>query len=303
MVDWEPPAGVTPARASSAEDDGDRLPGPSRLAAASSYLPLDEPHGFFATTGGGEAPASEGPDAGQARTMEIVGQMTTGIVHDFNNQIQAILSSLAAMERRIARAETSDIPRLVGFALKSARVAETLSRRLLEFTAPRPASVRPVAINAIIASLSDLLRWAAGPGVKMALALGDVTEATSCDPHLFENALLNLVINARHAMPRGGSLRIETCHADLVTNVPGLPHGRYVRICVIDDGCGMAPDVVARAFEPFYTTKPIGEGTGMGLAMIKAFAQQCGGYADIRSSVGKGTVVSLYLPCGAPAVF
>jgi signal transduction histidine kinase len=241
--------------------------------------------------------AENGAPFDQARKMAMVGQMTNGIAHDFNNQLQTIMSSLFAIERRISRGDIVEVPRLMGFALESAAAAAALSRRLLEFSRADSPSVQPVALNAAIASLGDLLRWTLGPRIELVLALDDGLSEVSCDRNQFENVVLNLAINARDAMPFGGSLRIETCHADLVVAYNGLPRGRYLRMCLSDDGCGMEPHVLERALEPFFTTKPFGEGTGLGLSISKAFVDQCRGHIDIKSVVGVGTAVSLYLPC------
>lgn len=233
----------------------------------------------------------------QARKLAMVGQMTNGIAHDFNNQLQTIMSSLFAIERRISRGDIVEVPRLMGFALESAAAAAALSRRLLEFSRADSPSARPVAVNAVIASLGDLLRWTLGPRIGLVLALHDGPSEVSCDRDQFENVVLNLAINARDAMPFGGSLRIETCHADLVVAHNGMPRGRYLRICLSDEGCGMEPRVLERALEPFFTTKAFGEGTGLGLSISKSFVDQCRGHIDIESVVGVGTAVSLYLPC------
>ncbi|RYD49487.1 MAG: response regulator, partial [Sphingomonadales bacterium] len=174
------------------------------------------------------------------------------------------------------------------------------THRLLAFSRRQPLDPRPVRANPLVASMEDLLRRTIGERVELELVLAGGLWLTLCDPNQLENALLNLVINARDAMPEGGKLTIETCNAHLddayAARLRDVKPGQYICICVTDTGTGMDADTIAKAFEPFFTTKPIGQGTGLGLSMIYGFARQSNGYAKIYSEVGEGTTFKLYLP-------
>ena len=236
----------------------------------------------------------------QSQKMEAVGQLTGGIAHDFNNLLQGITGSLEIIQRRIAEGRLDDVERFMTGATNAANRAAALTHRLLAFSRRQPLDPRAVEINPLLASMEDLLRRTIGERIEFRFAPGGDLWLTRCDPNQLENAVLNLVINARDAMPNGGKLTIETCNAplddpDLASQRDILP-GEYVCLCVTDTGSGMSTEVIAKAFEPFFTTKPIGQGTGLGLSMIYGFARQSEGFARIFSEVGRGTTLKLYLP-------
>jgi signal transduction histidine kinase len=236
----------------------------------------------------------------QAQKMEAVGQLTGGIAHDFNNLLQGITGSLEIVQRRVAQGRVGELDRFITGATTAANRAASLTHRLLAFSRRQPLDPRPVKVNPLVASLEDLLRRTTGEQIELELVLGAGLWTTLCDPNQLENSLLNLVINARDAMPHGGKLTIETCNAQLddhfTASQRDVRPGHYVCICVSDTGTGMSADTIAKAFEPFFTTKPIGQGTGLGLSMIYGFARQSEGYARIYSELGQGTTIKLYLP-------
>ncbi|MDO6414924.1 response regulator [Sphingomonas sp. BIUV-7] len=236
----------------------------------------------------------------QSQKMEAVGQLTGGLAHDFNNLIQGITGSLQIARRRIEAGRLEDVDRFMDGALRSADRASALTHRLLAFARRQPLDPRPVDANGLIASLADIFRRTVGEGIDLAIAPAADLWKARCDPHLLESALLNLVINARDAMPDGGSLRIESANARLegsaATTNAGVLSGDYVCISVADTGCGMSEETKSRAFEPFFTTKQMGHGTGLGLSMIYGFAGQSEGNVTIASELGRGTTISLYLP-------
>ncbi|WP_341921453.1 response regulator [Hydrocarboniphaga effusa] len=236
----------------------------------------------------------------QAQKMEAVGQLTGGIAHDFNNLLQGIVGSLDLVQTYITRGRLVEADRFVGSAMTSANRAAALTHRLLAFARRQPLDPKPVHANQLIASMEDLLRRSLGVSIDIELVLAGGLWMTRCDTNQLENAILNLAINARDAMPQGGKLTIETCNAHLdnayAARQREVTPGQYVCICVTDTGDGMTPEVITRAFDPFFTTKPVGQGTGLGLSMIYGFARQSEGYAKIYSEVGKGTTVKLYLP-------
>jgi nitrogen-specific signal transduction histidine kinase len=235
-----------------------------------------------------------------AQKMEAVGQLTGGIAHDFNNMLTGIIGSLDLMQRYIAEGRTDEIGRFTDAAVSSANRAAALTHRLLAFSRRQSLDRKPLNTNELVRSLEDLLSRTKGDHIELSLQLADEVWPISTDVSQLENALLNLVINARDAMPDGGKLLIETANVyldgnDLSTLEP-VRAGDYVMIAVSDNGTGMTPSVLAKAFDPFFTTKPIGQGTGLGLSMIYGFAQQSGGHASLFSLPGKGTSVRLYLP-------
>ncbi|TRX76880.1 response regulator [Pseudomonas mangiferae] len=236
----------------------------------------------------------------QAQKMEAVGQLTGGIAHDFNNLLTGILGSLDLMQRRIETGRGQDLERYIEVATGAANRAAALTNRLLAFSRRQPLAPRPVDANQLVASIQDLLLRSIGETIALEFHTARDLWQTRCDSNQLESALLNLAINARDAMPDGGRLVIETRNAPLrePLNSGGqqLPAGHYVCISVVDSGTGMPRDVLERAFEPFYTTKPMGQGTGLGLSMVYGFARQSEGGATIDSNPGKGTRVSLYLP-------
>ncbi len=236
----------------------------------------------------------------QSQKMEAVGQLTGGIAHDFNNLLQGITGSLEIVQRRIAQGRTAELERFITGASTAANRAAALTHRLLAFSRRQPLDPKPVRANTLVASMEDLLRRTIGERVDLDMVLAGGLWVTKCDPNQLESAILNLVINARDAMPDGGKLTIETCNAHLdsayAARQRGVKAGQYVCICVTDTGTGMDANTIARAFEPFFTTKPLGQGTGLGLSMIYGFAQQSEGYARIYSEPGEGTTFKLYLP-------
>jgi PAS domain S-box-containing protein len=236
----------------------------------------------------------------QSQKMEAVGQLTGGIAHDFNNLLQGIIGSLNVVEKRISQGRGTDVARFIGGAMTAAQRAAALTHRLLAFSRRQPLDPKQVDVNELIASMEDLLRRTSGAAIDLVLTLDENIWLTRCDTNQLENALLNLSINARDAMPDGGTLTIETRNVVLddeaASRRGGIKPGGYVCIRVRDTGAGMSPDVISRAFDPFFTTKPTGQGTGLGLSMVYGFARQSEGAATITSDLGKGTTVKLYLP-------
>ena len=236
----------------------------------------------------------------QSQKMEAVGQLTGGIAHDFNNLLQGITGSLDMVQQRIAQGRIGELDRLIVGAMNSANRAAALTHRLLAFSRRQPLDPKPVRANSLIGSMEDLLRRTMGETIQLDLVVAQDLWITLCDPNQLESAVLNLVINARDAMPEGGRLTIETSNAHLdsksAAQTRGMNDGQYVCICVTDTGAGMAPEVIERAFDPFFTTKPIGQGTGLGLSMIYGFARQSEGYCEIHSKLGWGTTIKLFLP-------
>jgi PAS domain S-box-containing protein len=236
----------------------------------------------------------------QSQKMEAVGQLTGGIAHDFNNLLQGITGSLDIMESRLAQGRTEDLVRWLSGAKASAGRAAALTHRLLAFSRRQPLDPRPVRVNPLLASMEDMLRRTLSEAIELELVLASGLWPTRCDGNQLESAILNLVINARDAMPDGGKLVIESCNAHLDTAYAASQRetqpGEYVCICVTDTGVGMDRETIERAFEPFFTTKPIGQGTGLGLSMIYGFARQSEGHVRIHSEAGRGTTVKLYLP-------
>ncbi|MFM6828967.1 MAG: PAS domain-containing protein [Novosphingobium sp.] len=235
----------------------------------------------------------------QSQKMEAVGQLTGGLAHDFNNLLAAISGSLELMQTRLAQGRAPEIGRYIGIAEQATKRASALTHRLLAFSRRQTLDPRPTDINRLIVGLDDLLRRSVGPTVELEVVGAGGLWTTLVDPNQLENAILNLCINARDAMPDGGRITIETANKWLDSKAASereLPPGQYVSLCVTDTGTGMAPDIIERVFDPFFTTKPLGEGTGLGLSMIYGFARQSGGQVRIYSEVGEGTTMCLYLP-------
>lgn len=235
----------------------------------------------------------------QSQKMEAVGQLTGGIAHDFNNLLTGIIGSLDLMQRRMSGGQTQDIQRLATTAMTSATRAAALTHRLLAFSRRQPLTPKLVDIGQLVASVEDLLRRTISERIELELVSPGGGWRTVCDPNQFENAILNLAINARDAIPAKGRLRIETGEVGLTAAASkrlDIAAGDYVFLAVTDTGSGMPPDVARRAFEPFFTTKPQGVGTGLGLPMIYGFARQSGGTVEINSEIGEGTTIRLYLP-------
>jgi signal transduction histidine kinase len=235
----------------------------------------------------------------QSQKMEAIGQLTGGIAHDFNNLLAAISGSLQMIESRMAQGRMETVDRYLTAAQNAVQRAAALTHRLLAFSRRQTLDPKPTNVNRLVASMEELIRRTVGPSVQMEVIGAGGLWPTLIDPNQLENALLNLCINARDAMPEGGRLTIETANKwldDRAAKERELSPGQYVSLCVTDTGTGMSPTVIAHAFEPFYTTKPFGQGTGLGLSMIYGFARQSGGQIRIYSELGKGTTMCLYLP-------
>jgi PAS domain S-box-containing protein len=236
----------------------------------------------------------------QAQKMEAVGQLTGGLAHDFNNLLAGIVGALELLQARLAQGRSDGIERYANAAMSSAQRAAALTHRLLAFARRQPLDPKAVDVNALLASVADLLDRTLGPSINTEFVTEGGLWRTLCDPNQLESAILNLAINSRDAMPDGGRLVVATANASLdlaqAASVGAVAAGDYVTIAVSDTGTGMAPNVISRAFDPFFTTKPLGQGTGLGLSMVYGFAKQSGGHVTIRSEEGSGTTVTLYLP-------
>jgi PAS domain S-box-containing protein len=241
----------------------------------------------------------------QAQKMEAVGQLTGGLAHDFNNLLAGIAGSLAMVQMRMAQGRTSDLERYIIAAQEAATRAAALTHRLLAFSRRQTLDPRPTAVDRLAVGMGELITRTVGPAVAMELRSAPDLWVTLVDPNQLENALLNLCINARDAMPDGGRIIIEAGNVTLDERMAAardMQPGEYVSLSVTDTGTGMTPDVIERAFDPFFTTKPIGKGTGLGLSMIYGFVRQSGGQVRIQSEAGRGTTVQLYLPRHLTAV-
>jgi len=236
----------------------------------------------------------------QSQKMEAIGQLTGGIAHDFNNLLGGMSTSLQVLSRRLGAGKLDDAERYIGMAQDSVRRAAALTHRLLAFS--RRQTLDPKALNAnrLIGGMEDLVRRTMGPSVEVEVVGAGGLWSTKVDGAQLENALLNLCINARDAMaPLGGRLTIETANKWLDVRSAAehdLAPGQYISICVTDTGTGMSAATIARAFEPFYTTKPMGQGTGLGLSMVYGFVRQSGGQVRVYAELGQGTMMCLYLP-------
>ena len=236
----------------------------------------------------------------QSQKMEAVGQLTGGIAHDFNNMLTGIIGSLELLRRRVSRGKLDDLDGLIDLGVTSANRAAGLTHRLLAFSRRQSLDSKSVNLNELVTSMGELLQRSINESITLQMRLADQLWSAEADPNQLESALLNLVINARDAMPSGGKLVVETTNRRLdnvFTAAYGtLTPGDYVELSVSDNGCGIPESVIGRVFDPFFTTKPIGQGTGLGLSMIYGFARQSHGHVTIHSEVGKGTTVSLFLP-------
>jgi PAS domain S-box-containing protein len=234
----------------------------------------------------------------QAQKMEAVGQLTGGVAHDFNNLLTVIMGNLDHLDRILP--PTQPTQRIIAATLRAASRAAMLTHRLLAFSRRQPLMPEVLSVNKLVAGMSDLMRRTLGEAVLIEAVLAGGLWPTLADSNQLENALINLAINARDAMPEGGKLTIETANTHLDEAYARMHDevqpGQYVAIFVTDTGIGMAPEIVARAFEPFFTTKESGQGTGLGLSQVYGFIKQSGGHVKIYSEVGLGTTVKLYLP-------
>jgi PAS domain S-box-containing protein len=236
----------------------------------------------------------------QSQKMEAIGQLTGGIAHDFNNLLTGIIGSMDILKRRLAAGRYDEVQRFMDAATTSASRAAALTHRLLAFSRRQPLDPKGVDPNALVNGIEDLLRRTLGEQVRLTTDLAPDAWHVLSDSNQLENALLNLAINARDAMPDGGRLTVTTrnLHSDapVMEGEDQIAEGDYAVITVSDTGVGMAPEIIPRVFDPFFTTKPLGEGTGLGLSMIYGFARQSRGHVRIESAVGQGTAVQLYLP-------
>ena len=235
----------------------------------------------------------------QAQKMEAVGQLTGGLAHDFNNLLTGIIGSLGLLSSRLAQGRFQEVERYAIAAQGAARRAAALTHRLLAFSRRQTLDPKPTDVNRLVAGMEELIRRTIGPAIELQVVGTAGLWPTLVDPNQLENALLNLSINARDAMPDGGRLTIETANTWMDVRTArerDMEPGQYIAVSVTDTGSGMTPDVIARAFDPFFTTKPLGQGTGLGLSMIYGFAKQSGGQVRIYSEVGEGTTMRLYLP-------
>jgi CheY-like chemotaxis protein len=235
----------------------------------------------------------------QAQKMEAVGQLSGGIAHDFNNMLGVISGSLDLMRRHIAKGDFA-IARYMDAALEATKRSAALTHRLLAFARQQPLAPEALDVNRLITAMSGLLRSTLGEQVRIETVNGGGLWVTGADAHQLENAILNISINARDAMPEGGKLTIETANAYLDdayarANVDVEP-GQFVMIAISDTGTGMPSGTLARVFDPFFTTKPPGTGTGLGLSQVFGFVKQSRGHIKIYSEVGAGTTVKIYLP-------
>jgi PAS domain S-box-containing protein len=233
----------------------------------------------------------------QVQKMDALGKLTGGIAHDFNNLLTGIITGLELIKKRVEAQRTDSVLRYADAALASATSAAALTHRMLAFARQQPLDTRPIDINEHVHSLEDLLRRTIGERIGLSLDLTAIAAIAMVDPIQFESALLNLVINARDALPQGGNIRLST-YAAHSRGDKRLADGDYVVLSVRDDGVGIEHTVIDKVFDPFFTTKPLGQGTGLGLSTIYGFARQSGGDVHIRSQVGHGTEVTLLLPAG-----
>ncbi|MBL8548443.1 MAG: CHASE3 domain-containing protein [Hyphomonadaceae bacterium] len=242
----------------------------------------------------------------QAHKMEAVGQLTGGIAHDFNNLLTVVLGNLDLMRRRLADQSApldrlpTDLGRRIDGAEQGAKSAAQLTHRLLAFSRRQALTPARVDLNRLISGMSDLLARTLSESIHVETVLAGGLWPTHADENQLENALLNLAINARDAMPEGGRLTVETGNILLddayAARFGDVAPGQYVLLSVSDTGCGIPPAALERVFEPFFTTKPAGEGSGLGLAMVHGFVKQSGGHVRLYSEVGVGTTVRIYLP-------
>jgi PAS domain S-box-containing protein len=232
----------------------------------------------------------------QAQKMEAVGRLAGGIAHDFNNLLMVILGALELIERRVASGRLDNLAHYTSAAIASAQRGANLTRRLLDFARRRSAVLEAVDVNVVLHGMTELMRRSVGPMIELEVFASNVPCRTVCDPGELENAVLNLAINARDAMPEGGQLRIETSLVRMEDGGDEVKPGAYAAILVTDSGSGMSPEVIAHAAEPFFTTKPVGAGTGLGLSMVYGFVRRSGGGLRIDSEPGRGATLAMYLP-------
>jgi PAS domain S-box-containing protein len=241
----------------------------------------------------------------QSQKMEALGQLTGGVAHDFNNMLTLVLGGLDTIDRQLGglpdAPATARIARAKDMALQGVQRAQALTDRLLAFSRQQALAPQPVNANTLVGGICDLLQQTLGEQIALQTNLAGALWNAFVDPNQLENALINLAVNARDAMPRGGKLVIETANRFLdAATIGSLPEriepGEYVMVAVSDTGGGMDEDTRKRAFDPFFTTKEIGKGTGLGLSQVYGFTRQSSGQVQIESALGKGTVVKIFLP-------
>ena len=242
----------------------------------------------------------------QSQKMEAIGQLTGGVAHDFNNLLQIILGSLDRVKRRYRSGDTSpkaeaDFHRMMDAAIQGAQRAAQLTQRMLAFSRRQPLAPKSIDVNRLVQGMSEMLSRTLGETIELEPVLSGGLWRALADENQLENALLNLAVNARDAMPGGGKLTIEAANVSLDeayahVEQDNVRPGQYVMVAVSDTGAGMSPEIVKKAFEPFFTTKDVGQGTGLGLSQVYGFVKQSGGHVKIYSEPGEGTTVKLYLP-------
>jgi PAS domain S-box-containing protein len=234
----------------------------------------------------------------QAQKMETIGQLTGGVAHDFNNLLMAVMGNLDLLRKRIP--DDPRLHRLIDGALQGAERGASLTQRLLAFARQQDLRAVPVDLRALIHGMVDLLERSLGPRVALRVDIPQGLPPARIDANQLELAILNLAINARDAMPDGGSIDIKVSQYQSSSD-PALKSGSYLKLSVIDTGTGMTPEILKRAIEPFFSSKPLGKGTGLGLSMVHGLAVQLGGALQLTSTVGKGTTATLILPVATKA--
>ena len=236
----------------------------------------------------------------QLQKMEAVGQLTGGIAHDFNNMLAIVIGSLDMARRRLTGSEHAKVAQCIDNATEGAERAANLTARLLAFSRQQPLEPKVLDANKLVSGMSEMLRRTLGERVAVETVLGGGLWRVCADPTQIESALVNLAVNARDAMPDGGKLTIETANSELDERYAAVHDevkaGQYVMLSVTDTGTGMPQEVIERALEPFYTTKGVGRGTGLGLSQVFGFVKQSNGHLKIYSEIGRGTTIKIYLP-------
>ncbi|MBB4006897.1 signal transduction histidine kinase/FixJ family two-component response regulator [Rhizobium taibaishanense] len=236
----------------------------------------------------------------QAQKMEAIGQLTGGVAHDFNNLLMAVLGNLELLQRHVAGDDKA--MRLINGALQGAQRGASLTQRLLAFARRQDLQVGPVDLGGLVTGMADLLKRSVGSRVAVDVTIPERLPSVLADANQVELALLNLAVNARDAMPNGGTIRVELKEAEQAEEVDGLARGRYVVLSVIDQGLGMDAETLQKAIEPFFSTKEVGKGTGLGLSMIHGLALQLNGRLKLTSAPGQGTTAELWIPVSTAAV-
>ncbi|MBY5369206.1 response regulator [Rhizobium leguminosarum] len=236
----------------------------------------------------------------QLQKMETIGQLTGGVAHDFNNMLAIIIGNLDLAQRRLSGSEDPRLPYSIQNAKDGAQRAAVLTARLLAFSRQQPLAPEVIDLNKLVGGMSELLRRTLGEQIRIETVLAGGLWPSFADLSQLENAILNLAVNARDAMPGGGNLTIETANTELDERYSRMHSeveaGQYVMISITDTGTGMSPEVIERAFDPFYTTKGPGKGTGLGLSQVYGYVKQSGGHIKIYSEIDRGTTVKIYLP-------